>query len=327
MEGVMKSHLASLSLDLDNKWSYLRTYGSNRWQEYPTYLPEVVPIILEFLERHHQAITFFLVGRDAASPRHADCIRAIANQGHDIANHSFNHEPWLHLFSEDRLDNEIKKAEEAIFNVTGRETSGFRGPGFSISSTHLNVLAQRGFKYDASVFPNLLNPLSRAYFFAKSGLSEEEKKQRQGLFGTLSDALRPVDPFVWKLPSNRLLEIPVTTMPFFRLPFHFSYILYLSGFSTRLASLYFRIALWLCRRARTSPSLLLHPLDFLGSEDETELGFFPGMNLSRAHKLQVLDRCMGHLKRHFRVTNMAEHAAEIEKTGLTLRAYVPNFKN
>ena len=42
--------IASLSLDLDNKWSYLKTHGDPGWQSFPTYLPLVVPRILRFFE-------------------------------------------------------------------------------------------------------------------------------------------------------------------------------------------------------------------------------------------------------------------------------------
>jgi len=55
----------SLSLDLDNKWSYLRTYGNNAWQEFPSYLDLVVPRILDFLDQRSIKITFFIVGKDA----------------------------------------------------------------------------------------------------------------------------------------------------------------------------------------------------------------------------------------------------------------------
>lgn len=322
----MNNPLAFLSLDLDDKWSYLRTCGSPDWQDYPSYLPEVMPIILEFLRRHELKITFFLVGRDVVEPANADCIQAIAFDGHDLGNHSYNHFPWLHLLSEEDLDLEIGLAEEAVRDATGQTTTGFRGPGYSISETHLNVLVKRGYRYDASVFPNALNPLARAYLFAKSDLSPEEKKQRKGLFGTLSDATRPIAPFEWKLAANSLVEIPVTTMPLFRVPFHFSYIIYLSGYSRSLAAMYFRLALWLCRKTRTSPSILFHPLDFLGREDDSDLEFFPGMNLARNHKLEVLSQCVRDLKRDFRITSLAEPTTEILRSSGNLRTYVPDFK-
>ena len=56
--------------------------------------------------------------------------------------------------------------------------------------------------------------------------------------------------------------LPVTTMPLFRVPIHFSYLLYLGGKSPALARLYWRTALRMCRLRRVEPSVLLHPLDF-----------------------------------------------------------------
>ena len=44
----------------------------------------------------------------------------------------------------------------------------------------------------------------------------------------------------------------------------------------------------MCRLAGTTPSLLLHPLDFLGSDDEPDLGFFPGMNIESKQKLDLM---------------------------------------
>ena len=35
--------IASLSLDLDNKWSYLKTHGDPGWESFPSYLGILVP--------------------------------------------------------------------------------------------------------------------------------------------------------------------------------------------------------------------------------------------------------------------------------------------
>ena len=300
--------IASLSLDLDNKWSYLRTHGDSSWEAYPSYLPQVVPIVLDFLEQRDLTITFFVVGQDVLNEAHHELFRDIAAAGHEIANHSLNHLPWLHLLSKEELDREIRSTQEAISQVCGVEMTGFRGPGFSISQEHLAALAEQHYAYDASTFHNILNPIARAYFFSKSKLTDEEKKQRKGLFGTYRDALRPLKPFQWNLGQKSLLEIPVTTMPLLRIPIHFSYLIYLASYSKQLSRAYFRLALMLCRLTRTAPSLLLHPLDFLGREDERDLDFFPGMSLSRDEKLGILDDCLGVLTRSHRVVTMAEHA-------------------
>ena len=54
--------LASLSLDLDNLWSYLKTHGDPGWETLPSYLDLVVPRVLKFLDERRQKITFFIVG-------------------------------------------------------------------------------------------------------------------------------------------------------------------------------------------------------------------------------------------------------------------------
>lgn len=319
--------IASLSLDLDNKWSYLKTHGNPAWESYPSYFDVVVPRILEFLAERGLKITFFIVGQDAALAKNRTALRAIADAGHDIGNHSFQHEPWLHLYSEQALDAELALAEEHIERATGKKPHGFRGPGFSLSEATLSVLVKRGYAYDATVFPNLLNPLARAYFFATSNLSAEEKEQRKELFGTWKDALRPVKPFRWELDQGGLLELPVTTMPLFKIPIHLSYVLYLSSYSKTLARLYIRIALLLCRLTSTEPSILLHPLDFLGGDDDMDdLGFFPGMNMDSAVKIDLVDEVLGLLARQYDVVTLAEHAERVASTA-SLPSVEPQFSS
>ncbi len=87
--------LMSLSLDLDNKWSYLRTYGNPDWDQFPSYLDLICPRILEFMDRHRVKITFFIVGKDAAMEKNRAAIASLSDAGHEIGNHSFFHEPWL----------------------------------------------------------------------------------------------------------------------------------------------------------------------------------------------------------------------------------------
>lgn len=304
-----------MSLDLDNQWSYMKTHGDPEWKRFPSYLDLAVPRILEFLRSRDLTITFFIVGQDAAIESNQAALRALAQAGHEIANHSFNHEPWLHLYSEAQLDAELARAEEHIERATGMHPVGFRGPGFSLSNTTLRVLARRGYVYDATVFPNLLNPLARAYFFATSNLSREEKVQRKALFGAFADALKPLKPYRWELEGRTLLEIPVTTMPLLKIPIHLSYILYLSKYSRPLARMYFRLALAMCALTNTQPSMLLHAVDFLGREDNDALAFFPGMDLPRAHKLALLAEAIDLMAARYELVTMRGHAERLLNSG------------
>jgi hypothetical protein len=308
----MPRPLCSLSLDLDDMWTYLKTHGDAGWQEYPSYLETVVPRVLKLLAERGLRITWFIVGRDAADPRHRKVLRSIADAGHEIGNHSFHHEPWLHLYSEAEIESELARAEDAIEGATGVRPDGFRGPGYSFSPTLLSVLARRGYRYDCSTFPNFLGPLARMYYFATArGLSAEEKRQRSQLFGKLSEGFRSLKPYHWSTAGGPLLEIPVTTTPLVKVPLHLSYLLFLAGFSKVAARTYFRSALALCRATGTEPSFLLHPLDFLGSDDTDRLSFFPAMRQASARKVEFACEVLDTLAARYRVAPMGEHADAI----------------
>jgi hypothetical protein len=310
----------SLSLDLDNQWSYMKTHGDTSWTGFPSYLDRVVPRVLEFLDERDASISFFIVGQDAALSKNRLALQSIADAGHEIANHSFQHDPWLHLYSEQQLDEELRRSEAAIEAATGVKPLGFRGPGFSLSADTLRVLARRGYLYDATVFPNLLNPLARAYFFAKSNLSKEEREQRSALFGSWRDALRPVKPFIWSCGDRELVEVPVTTMPIFKVPIHVSYVVYLAGFSRALAMAYVRVAIAMCALTGTAPSILLHPLDFLGVEDDVGLEFFPGMQLGLDYKLAVVAEALTLFGESFEMVTVRQQVERLSRDALPMRA-------
>lgn len=332
-EMPMTKPIASLSLDLDNKWSYMKTHGDAGWDAFPSYLDVVVPRFLQFLEQRDLKITVFVVGQDAALDKNFDALASISAAGHEIGNHSFHHEPWLHLYSKDQIHEELARAEEHIERVTGERTIGFRGPGFSLSDDVLRVLFERGYQYDCSTFPTFLGPLARLYYFMTARLDDRQKNERKKLFGTMDEGFKPLRPYAWDMSGVKpvagrklksaigsrpsalghasLLEIPVTTMPWFKVPIHVSYLLYLDQFSRFAAINYWRMALTLCRLSGVAPSLLLHPLDFLGCEDDRDLNFFPAMRVPSTRKIELLDKVLGMMTAHFDVRPMREHAEAI----------------
>jgi peptidoglycan-N-acetylglucosamine deacetylase len=304
--------IASLSLDLDNKWSYMKTHGDAGWETFPSYLDTVVPRVLDFLKARNLKITFFIVGQDAALEKNRKAIASIAAAGHEIGNHSFNHEPWLHLYSKDDLIEEFDKTETALIDVTGKRPVGFRGPGYSLSPTVLEVLAERRYEYDCSTLPTYIAPLARAYYFLKSPkMDDAEREKRKKLFGKLSDGFQSLKPRSINTASRRLVEIPVTTFPIVKTPIHLSYLLYMSTFSRNAALAYWRSALLMCRLTGVQPSLLLHPLDFLSGKDAPELKFFPAMDVGIDKKLGFVSEVLGIYTEQFNVVQMREHAEDM----------------
>jgi hypothetical protein len=315
--------LASLSLDLDNKWSYMKTHGDPGWKSLPSYLDILVPRVLRFLKERNLTITIFVVGLDAAQDGNRDLLRSITEAGHEVGNHSYHHEPWLHLYSREQLEAELDKAEQAIELATGSRPVGFRGPGFSFSADVIDVLIRRSYLYDASTLPTYLGPLARAYYFMQTRLSDQESEQRQKLFGNFSDGTRPAKAYCWQTDAGRLIEIPVTTMPGLKLPIHVSYLVYLPSFSPALAIAYFKTALRMCRITGTQPSLLLHPLDFLGCDDTTDLGFFPAMKMRGSVKCSFVGRVVDTYCEELKVVPLCQHARDMQKEKLSARA--PDF--
>ena len=323
----MADHKANayLSLDLDNEWSYLKIHGNESWKDYPSFLTKVIPRFLDLFSRRNLHVTVFIVGRDISLGRDTDALRSIPAHGHEVGNHSYEHESWLHQYNEADVEAEIEAAEREIEQLTGARPYGFRGPGYSLSETVLKVLVRRGYRYDASTIPTILGPVARWYYFLHAKLTEEQTRVRKELFGTFRDGVRPIKPYLWSVGDASLLEIPVTTFPLFRVPIHLSYITYLATHSRAFALAYWEAALVACRLTGVSPSILLHSLDFLGAEDISSLKFFPGMQMRSAEKISLVDDCLALLQKHFSTRMLREMILREPVSELKLRE--PLFYN
>jgi len=160
--------------------------------------------------------------------------------------------------------------------------------------------------------PTYLGPLARAYYFATAGKGMSKTPERKTLFGTFRDGLRPAGAYEWALRNGQsLLEIPVTTIPGIKAPFHFSYLLFLARKSEALAFGYLRTALALCRMSSVEPSFLLHPLDLMGGDEVKELAFFPGMDLPSKKKRELFKKALRILAEDHTPVTMSAHANAI----------------
>ena len=155
----------NLSLDLDNKWSYLKTAGRAEWKEFPSYLPTACEHIRTILGDAEAFATIFVVGQDLLCPSDKEAVRTLTERGHDLGNHSFHHEPWLHLYDREQISYELDKTDELLAEVGGRHSLGFRGPGYSDSPLVHQMLAERGYRYCASQLSSCIGPLARMYYF------------------------------------------------------------------------------------------------------------------------------------------------------------------
>lgn len=85
----------------------------------------ITPAVLDALNRHGVRATFFLIGERAEA--HPDVVQRIIDEGHVIANHSWNHPKFTEI-SLDEVEEQIKRTESALLDITGHAVRMFRPP-------------------------------------------------------------------------------------------------------------------------------------------------------------------------------------------------------
>lgn len=128
-----------------------------QWQglsEQSSLVERYTDLILQICSDAGVKATFFLLGWIAQ--RHPAMVRRIAEQGHELATHSFWHRKVYELtpqvFRED-IEDSIRAIRDAAPDA---EIRGFRAPSFSITQGAewaFDVLLDCGIQYDASLFP------------------------------------------------------------------------------------------------------------------------------------------------------------------------------
>lgn len=116
-------------------------------------LEDSVCVVRELLSAHDTRATFFVVGEVALE--YPDLVRALADDGHEIATHGHTHTPLFELTPAE-FEAELDDSIDAIADATGTPPAGFRAPNFSITPATgwaFDVLAESGLRYDSSVFP------------------------------------------------------------------------------------------------------------------------------------------------------------------------------
>jgi polysaccharide deacetylase family protein (PEP-CTERM system associated) len=143
--------------------------------------------ILALFDEAQVKATFFTLGWVAQ--RHAKLIRRIAEQGHEIASHGWDH-ARVHTLDRAGFGSDIRKARAVIEDAGGVPVIGYRAPSFSIDHRTpwaYMELVEQGYAYSSSVAP-----VAHDHY-----------------------GWREAPRFTFKpLPWANLIEIPVTTAEF-----------------------------------------------------------------------------------------------------------------
>jgi polysaccharide deacetylase family protein (PEP-CTERM system associated) len=111
--------------------------------------------VMALFEEAGVKATFFTLGWVAV--RYPALIRRIAEAGHEVASHGWDHLRVFRMTPEQFAD-DLRRARSAIEDAAGSAITGYRAPSFSIDMrtpwAH-EVLAEAGYTYSSSVAPVL----------------------------------------------------------------------------------------------------------------------------------------------------------------------------
>ena len=140
-------HLVGAGLD----YQFKNKHEANApWESFSSRLDRTVPWILEELDRHQRKATFFVLGWVAH--RHPEIIKEIDRRGHEVASHGYWHR-IIYQQSHEEFRADIIESKKVLEDITGKPVIGFRASSASITDWAVEILAEEGFNYDASLFP------------------------------------------------------------------------------------------------------------------------------------------------------------------------------
>jgi polysaccharide deacetylase family protein (PEP-CTERM system associated) len=139
--------------------------------------------VLALFEAAGVQATFFTLGWVAH--HYPALIRRIADAGHEVASHGWDHDR-VHALTPDAFRDDLARARAALEDAGGQAVTGYRAPSFSFDArtpwAHA-VLAEAGYAYSSSIAP-----LAHDHY----GWPDAPRR-----------AFRP-------LPDSALIELPVT---------------------------------------------------------------------------------------------------------------------
>lgn len=109
--------------------------------------------VLGLLDDGDTKATFFVLGMLAQ--QYPDLVKRVANEGHEIACHSYAHQT-IDQLSRQQFEADTRRAKDLLEDISGKPIYGYRAPEFSIcveTLWALEVLSELGFEYDSSIFP------------------------------------------------------------------------------------------------------------------------------------------------------------------------------
>lgn len=243
--------------------------------------------LLALLDDLKLTATLFTIGTAAKDPAKREWLQEAHNRGHEIAGHSLTH-PLLTTIPIEERRREIEGCREVIERELGVAVTGFRAPGYHVDRACLELIAEAGYVYDSSAFPN--------------------HRSTQDLGVAPATVRWPGRPF----PGLDLIELSLPDYRPFPVPFFPSYALTLGEWLFRTGVQRLR------RRDVRHVTLLFHLIDFSAPlPAERRAGWrqtlFTLSQRSEAAKMRSCRRMLEYAVSRFRMTSTQDLLAALQE--------------
>ncbi len=174
-----------------------------------------LPRFLDILDRHKVKATFFLAADFARESCCRNTIARIVDGGHEIASHSLTHRIDLCTASIREQEAELRESRRVLEDISGARVSGFRGPGYAISRTIVNLLSAEGYLYDSSVVPGFLFPVYKNVMYWVDRILSGDAV----VFPNNLSSMRRAPHIIAGRGKDALVELPINVLPLIPAPF------------------------------------------------------------------------------------------------------------
>ena len=180
----------AMSIDVEDYFhvsAFAAALDRANWPKFESRVERNTHRLLDLFDEHNTRSTFFVLGW--VTERYPELIRELHRRGHEVACHGLTHE-LVYKQTPEVFRDETLRSKAMLEDLTGVAVLGYRAASYSITRASwwaLDILTDLGFVYDSSIFP--------VY---------------HDLYG-VPDA--PREPHKVGA-ARRLLEVPLTTVPF-----------------------------------------------------------------------------------------------------------------
>lgn len=146
----------ALSVDVEDWFqvgAFERTLRRADWDGLTHRVEGNTDAVLDLFAQADVKATFFTLGWVAE--RYPALMRRIAEAGHEVASHGYDH-ARVFTFTPEEFRADLRKSRAILEDASGQAVTGYRAPSFSIDPrtpwAH-PILAEEGYRYSSSVAP------------------------------------------------------------------------------------------------------------------------------------------------------------------------------